>query len=49
MRKSIDTVIPIVLLCLVIFSMTVTYYSKIVMKDYEILYTETGLPELDEE
>jgi hypothetical protein len=49
MKKSIDTIIPLTLLCLICFSIIVTYYSKMVMRDYEILYSETGLPELDEE
>lgn len=40
---------PLVLLTLISISIAITYYSKIVLSDYEIIYTETGLPELDEE
>lgn len=49
MRKGIDAIVPIILLCMVLFSILSTYYSKMVMKDYEVLYTESGLPELDDE
>ncbi len=49
MRKIIENYTPIFLIFMVAFSIIVTYYSKMVLKDYDILYTETGLPELDEE
>jgi len=38
----------LLLMLLVVFSFIVTYYSKIVKKDYQVFYTESGLPELDE-
>lgn len=49
MRKIIENYTPIFLILMVVFSIIVTYYSKMILKDYDILYTETGLPVLDEE
>ncbi len=46
-RKS--QILLVILLCLICFSIAITYYTKIVLKDYDIIYSEDGLPELDEE
>jgi regulatory protein YycH of two-component signal transduction system YycFG len=46
MNKSF--VIKLIFLCLVIISITLTYYLKIVAKDYDIHTNEDGLPILEE-
>jgi hypothetical protein len=45
-RSSIPFILFWVLFALSIF---MSYYSKVVLKDYEIIMNEDGLPVLDEE
>lgn len=45
-RKSIPFIFFWVLF---VFSILMSYYSKVVLKDYEIVTNEDGMPILDEE
>ena len=47
MEKRLSTLIKLILVFLILFSFSVVYYSKIVLKDYEIIANEDG-PDLEE-
>lgn len=49
MKTKSSLPLSLIMLILLSFSIAVTYYSKIITKDYEIIYTDSGLPVLDDE
>ena len=44
-----ESLIKIILLLGVVFSIVVCYYVMLVREDYEVFYNDDGLPLLDEE
>ena len=48
MQKNASDILNILLALLIVLSILVTYYTKVIKKDYVIFYSETGLPSLEE-
>jgi len=48
MRKLTSVLIKISLVTLILMSILITYYNKVILKNYTIIFTESGIPELEE-
>ncbi len=49
MDNKDSLVLPLIIVGMMTFSVVITYYSILLQKDYEVLFTEDGVPDIEAE